>query len=184
MPAKINVSVEALVAAYERTRSIDKVGPECGISRTTAKRRLREAGIVFDGPKTIDPDRPSKLCPACDTVKPADAFHRANRRPDGRQGICKVCAAAGGRGNQLQIKYGITATVYAEMLAEQGGVCAICGLPETIMRAGRVMQLSVDHCHTTTEVRGLLCSDCNNGLGRFKDDPELLLRAAAYLKGD
>jgi hypothetical protein len=34
------------------------------------------------------------------------------------------------------------------------------------------VKLAVDHCHTTDAIRGLLCSDCNNGLGRFRDDPE------------
>jgi hypothetical protein len=41
----------------------------------------------------------------------------------------------------------------------------------------------LDHCHETGEFRGFLCSNCNLGLGKFKDDPEILLNAIAYLQG-
>lgn len=54
----------------------------------------------------------------------------------------------------------------------QGKVCAICG---------GVDRLCVDHDHATGEIRGVLCLNCNNGLGRFKDDPELLRKAIRYL---
>jgi hypothetical protein len=39
----------------------------------------------------------------------------------------------------------------------------------------------VDHCHRTHRIRGLLCSRCNTGIGKFNDDPGLLMRAAKYL---
>jgi hypothetical protein len=64
---------------------------------------------------------------------------------------------------------------YEEMFAEQDGRCAICG--ETSTR-----RLDVDHCHTTGHVRGLLCNDCNPGIGRLKDDPDRLERGAKYLR--
>ena len=41
----------------------------------------------------------------------------------------------------------------------------------------------LDHCHETGEFRGFLCHNCNTGLGKFKDDPEILLNAIAYLQG-
>ncbi len=59
----------------------------------------------------------------------------------------------------------------------QGGGCAICG-----KRPGKV-SLHVDHDHETGEVRGLLCVGCNNALGQFRDDLELLARASDYLVG-
>ena len=74
--------------------------------------------------------------------------------------------------------YGITSEQYAEMLAKQKGVCAICHGPPT--RGDR--HFSVDHCHLTGRVRALLCSGCNTGIGMFLDDPELLRRAVAYLE--
>jgi 5-methylcytosine-specific restriction endonuclease McrA len=75
----------------------------------------------------------------------------------------------------------ISVEVYNQMFADQGGKCAICGQPETAMYRGTVRNLCVDHNHETGEVRGLLCNFCNQGLGYFKDNPELLKSASAYL---
>jgi Recombination endonuclease VII len=58
------------------------------------------------------------------------------------------------------------------MLAEQAGVCAICSLD---------LPLSIDHDHVTGEVRGLLCSNCNLGIGNLRDDPEIIGSAIRYL---
>ncbi len=84
----------------------------------------------------------------------------------------------------LKKKYGVTAAWYEAKLTEQGGVCAICKQPETVTRRGTgfVRQLAIDHCHTAGHVRGLLCTNCNNGLGSFKDSPALLLAASENLK--
>lgn len=79
--------------------------------------------------------------------------------------------------NYLIRNYGITSAEYDEMFEAQDGVCAICGQEEQVKTRG----LSVDHCHTTGKVRGLLCSYCNMGLGLFKDDTESLINAVKYL---
>ena len=65
---------------------------------------------------------------------------------------------------------------YFDMLDAQNGVCAICG--ETCKSAQR---LSVDHDHTTGEIRGLLCRSCNSGIGYFQDSVKLLKKAIQYL---
>lgn len=62
------------------------------------------------------------------------------------------------------------------MVDDQNGVCAICLKPPT------VKALCVDHSHDTGTVRGLLCDKCNQGLGRFDDDPTMLEAAIQYLK--
>lgn len=80
-------------------------------------------------------------------------------------------------------KYGLTPSEYDQMLNEQGGVCALCDKPETCLgNNGEVKMLAVDHDHDTGDVRGLLCNNCNRAIGLFGDDPELLLKAVAYLK--
>lgn len=80
---------------------------------------------------------------------------------------------------RLKCYYGITVDEYNQLLEDQNNGCAICGeLCKT--RA----YLSVDHCHRTNRVRGLLCDSCNVGLGRFKDSPELLEKASKYLRKD
>ena len=82
----------------------------------------------------------------------------------------------------LKRHYGITGTDFAEMYIAQDGKCAICNNPETSMLHGKVRDLSVDHCHDTGKIRGLLCNACNHILGEAKDKVEILLSAAEYLK--
>lgn len=81
----------------------------------------------------------------------------------------------------LQRTYGVTLEWYDAQHAKQKGLCAICDRPESAVIGGKVLQLSVDHCHEHGHTRELLCSDCNRALGMFKDDPELIRKAAAYL---
>jgi len=78
--------------------------------------------------------------------------------------------------------YGITGEQLVQMAFDQGGKCAICGGKSIGGKSQREKYLAVDHCHTSNKVRGLLCSHCNMGLGSFKDSPELLRLAAAYLE--
>lgn len=81
-------------------------------------------------------------------------------------------------------KYGMSLEDYNSLLDKQNGVCAICLTKEDgIHRHGRPLPLSVDHCHKTSVVRGLLCGACNSGLGHFRDDIPRLVGAISYLKG-
>lgn len=73
-------------------------------------------------------------------------------------------------------KYGLTQAGYETILAGQGMACAIC---KQVPAKG--IRLAVDHSHTTGKVRGLLCQGCNAGLGMFRDNPERLEAAMAYL---
>lgn len=83
----------------------------------------------------------------------------------------------------LQKNYGITVEWYDAVLAAQDFACAICKKPEidNTRRQGKAMRLSVDHCHTSGKVGGLLCNDCNRALGLFGDSVGNLQSAAAYL---
>lgn len=69
-----------------------------------------------------------------------------------------------------------------ELHEKQNGLCGICGELETAFMKTKVMYLAVDHDHNTGEIRGLLCNNCNNGLGRFNDDVKLLQNAIAYIE--
>ena len=81
-------------------------------------------------------------------------------------------------------KYGIGLAQYETMLERQSGACAICKRAERSRdrRTGNVCRLSVDHCHTTGEVRGLLCKNCNAAIGLLEHDPDLLDAARGYLR--
>ncbi|MFD9949827.1 endonuclease VII domain-containing protein [Nonomuraea sp. NPDC059023] len=74
--------------------------------------------------------------------------------------------------------YGITTEEFDEIFTAQSGKCAICGTTEW---PGKHNRPHVDHCHKTGNVRGILCTNCNQGLGRFRDRVEILEAAIAYL---
>ena len=77
-------------------------------------------------------------------------------------------------------KYNITLEEYNIMLEKQNYKCAICG--KTKSENGKNgKSFAIDHNHETGEVRGLLCNNCNAGIGFFKDSVEITVRATAYL---
>lgn len=81
-------------------------------------------------------------------------------------------------------KFKIAPSLVEDMRAIQGGGCAICGATTAggkDHRSGKDRDLCVDHCHVTGAVRGLLCSNCNRGLGCFEDRLDRLSRAIEYL---
>jgi hypothetical protein len=86
------------------------------------------------------------------------------------------------RSAHLKSEYGLTTAEYEAMLKSQNNCCAICKQEETwTYKNGRVASLSVDHDHKTGKIRGLLCRDCNQSLGKFKDDYALVYAAYQYL---
>jgi len=87
-----------------------------------------------------------------------------------------------GKDADLRKNYGVTLEWYKAKHAEQNGVCAICEREETAVIHGRNISLAVDHCHDTGKVRGLLCRSCNNAIGAFGHNPDLLFAAIAYLE--
>jgi hypothetical protein len=81
-------------------------------------------------------------------------------------------------------QYGISLEDYEKLFAEQNGLCAICKEPERAKHRTnetRIRMMCIDHCHITGKVRGLLCGDCNRGLGMFRDNPKYLSSASDYL---
>jgi hypothetical protein len=83
------------------------------------------------------------------------------------------------RRKRLESLYGLTVTQAAGLARAQQHRCAICS---TKLRSGN--RRGIDHCHRTGTVRGVLCSQCNRGLGLFHDDVKALRRAVAYLQSD
>lgn len=77
----------------------------------------------------------------------------------------------------LRKNYGITLNEYNAMLEIQNHMCAVCKHPQT----SKGCRLSVDHCHRTGKVRGLLCVSCNAALGLVKESTDTLIAAVEYL---
>lgn len=80
--------------------------------------------------------------------------------------------------NQRLAMYGITVDDFEKIFKEQNKSCAICGYSD--LTNSKFFPV-VDHCHDTGIVRGLLCMNCNNGLGKFRDSCRLLQNAIEYL---
>ncbi len=111
----------------------------------------------------------NKNCRSCTL----EAQKKYNNTPHGKAAITLLQ-----RKNHLK-QYGLTPESYQEMVDAQNGVCWICQKPE---KNGN--NLSVDHCHDSGQIRGLLCRGCNMGIAGLKHDKNLLLVAIRYLKQD
>jgi len=84
--------------------------------------------------------------------------------------------------NKIKRKFGLTSEEYYSLLKKQNFGCAICERTEPNGVSNK--KFAVDHCHSTGEVRGLLCHSCNTSLGHFNDDIRLLDKAINYLSND
>ncbi|MDX2676219.1 endonuclease VII domain-containing protein [Streptomyces soliscabiei] len=161
-------------SAFAANRSkLDRLQDRCRECGAEAYRRRREA----QGKKVRRVDVPEghKHCLGCDEVKPWREWHRNASASDGLSTRCKACRAVAGRERHLKRQYGMTEAERDELIASQMGVCCIClAAPAT----------QVDHCHQTGRVRGVLCFNCNSGLGLLGDDPAAVNRAADYLEGN
>jgi hypothetical protein len=124
-----------------------------------------------------------RTCSKCQVTKETSEFGKHKGTKDGLRPECKQCRNARPYdpkqqlNNYLKSAYNITLKEYDALLADQTGVCALCGTDYP----GKQGRFVVDHNHTTGEVRGLLCNQCNVGLGALQDNPALLLKAAQYL---
>ena len=134
--------------------------------------------------KTTDRDAMGrKMCSGCREWVDVNHFTIARHTGDGLNYRCRRCY----RHERLLQRYSITIDRFEEMLAAQGGVCAICRQPP---RAPSRRSFYVDHDHKCCPgetacgdcVRGLLCVNCNSGIGNLMDDPDRLESALRYLR--
>ena len=141
----------------------------------------------------------NKTCTKCGIEKELQEFNLNPEGFMGRRSICLECRreeyktstpgrrrVAGNdernrRRRHLSMKFGLTEDDYLKLLETQDHGCAICGSPTSVFGRNKDNRLAVDHDHKTGRIRGLLCGNCNIGLGQFKDDPLLLMAATRYL---
>lgn len=134
-----------------------------------------------------------KICTKCNIEKHKKEFGKDKQNKDELCSQCKDCrnesqrksskkyhSSSNGKyitaNGKLKLRYGITLEEYNKMFKDQNGECRICGTKEN-----RNKRFSVDHDHETRKVRGLLCFECNKGLGGFRDNTIFLMQAIKYL---
>jgi hypothetical protein len=139
----------------------------------------------------LDMTDKSKVCTKCKEDKPMSAYAQnpktgyfqaecvacMNKARDARRDANPDTYKHSSRKTHIK-KLGLTIKQFDILMEKQDGKCWICGNEET--RPGR--RLSIDHCHADGYIRGLLCGNCNTGLGLFKDRTDLLARAVDYLE--
>lgn len=145
---------------------IDLIGQNGGDGEHYAELSCQHCGTYLKVPDTWWPSwakNNAKVCISC-----------------GREQNRKNDSTEKSRERYLKRTYGITLEEYNEQLLKQNGVCYICGTDD---QGGppQTKHFCVDHCHSTSKIRHLLCNNCNSGLGFFKDNPDLLRTAADYL---
>lgn len=121
--------------------------------------------------RVYDRDATHRLCRECDETLLVSDFNPNRVKSNGYTNIETRCI-----GCMRARKYGTTKAIVQSMLADQKNACAICKSPFR-----NAKDTHVDHCHSTGAIRGILCMECNTGLGKFKDNIGLLLTAIDYL---
>lgn len=153
--------------------------------REAKKREAEAEGRSFIGRTPVSVKDGRKPCSTCGKNKPVSAFYRDRGTKSGYANSCIECRAKyrktpeANRVFNLMNKYGMTIDEFDAMFEAQNGKCAICA--ETLILDGTQNGAHVDHDHVTGKIRGILCAPCNHGLGRFDDNPDRLIAAAAYL---
>lgn len=153
---------------------LEKVDAEYYRSKKSSKNLRSVCKRCCKEPRKEYEYKDNKVCASCKQEKAVSNFSKNKLSKTGKSSYCLLCEAE--RHSKFVIhSYGITLIEHLNMLKFQDFKCAICNCVGN--RA-----LGIDHCHTSGKVRGLLCNNCNTGLGMFKDSQDLLLIAAAYLE--
>jgi RNase P subunit RPR2 len=201
--AKIAESEVVLVAVRTCSDDEDKPRADGQVNSPPAKTVDASSDTSHS---SMSPQTQTKMCRDCKVLKPRNEFSPRKVNGDGLDSYCRKCGntrrAESRRKNlerhhevqrawrrrnvdkrqlydlrQIAARYGIDEHQYFAMIESQSGACTICGTKQE----GDGKRLSIDHDHRLGRVRGLLCSNCNLGIGYFYDNPTLLRRAAEYV---
>lgn len=143
------------------------------MARNNSRKQINISGNPYKYPQGYFKDKPCRTCNKYfSPLTPSNLYC---------SDICKDLAYSN---NYYLKQYGLTVKEYYEIFDKQMGLCYICKEQGFKMHEGIKENLVVDHNHKTNKVRGLLCNNCNRGLGLFKDNITNLENAIRYLKND
>lgn len=146
-----------------------------------------------------------KICTKCSEEKDINQFGKDKRHLDGHTSWCRICVNSYNNARhhstksfykkdyssnpnkytnkRLIAQYGITLEQYNSMLVDQNNSCAVCNRSETALdKNGKLKALSVDHCHDTGKIRGLLCDSCNRAEGFLQSNVDIIRKLADYVE--
>jgi hypothetical protein len=176
------VNIPNLAELYSQYRvgaSLTELAKRAGVSRVSLRAKFLAEGWVVRKHYERKPLRAdSYRCSTCREVRPATEFYADPKAANGLQSACKACC----RARQVSRTTGLDRLAYIELLDKVGHACQVCGAAPDSSRNNRNQYLSVDHCHATGRVRGLLCARCNHALGLLNDDPAIIRKLATYLE--
>lgn len=183
----------SLVQEYQNGLSLEVLALKFGSSPGTIRNTLVRLGVPRRscGQHPPNPAPKTKRCSSCGLDLPFSAFYTEGKRSSecqecvGRKQSHKYDTDPMYRQNRIDAerrrKTGWTTGQFEAMWEDQRGLCAICRAPMNKKGRGN-RSVCADHDHATNQLRSLLCSNCNRGLGYFTDSPEKLRRAATYLE--
>jgi len=186
---------------YERRDRPNGISLYC---KECERRRARETQARYKAQPKPNISGTMKTCPGCSTEKPIEEFYKSNATRDGYHSYCKTCMYEShdkhrkanrpkfaeisrqwraknrerSRDHFLKKNYGLPLGSYEQMLKAQDGKCALCGRSDSGSKRER---FHVDHDHVTGTIGGLLCHNCNVGIGHFNHDENILQAAIDYV---
>jgi hypothetical protein len=135
--------------------------------------------IQLGGSGNVYNENGEKLCIDCKIHRPIHDFHKNKKKH--LNSVCINCSKNRSflyhKSTYRYMKYGITKEDFDKMILSQNNNCAICNKE-------LILEIHIDHDHSTNKVRGILCGKCNKGLGQFDDNVEFLTNAIKYLKNE
>lgn len=191
---KLNLPIESFGINRIMT---DGFTPDCKNCLKNRKNELKEKRLFLELNPHLKVKEGHKVCTSCKIEKPFSEYH--SRVVIGIIKYRAQCKKCRGKDSWERIKQkfpdnydvvdrvwklqrrgvDITQEQYVDLICNSNGLCEICNNPNTSNVKGT---LSVDHDHKTGKVRGLLCDNCNRAIGLLKDNSDLLIKAAEYIR--
>ena len=172
-------TIKSLISDYQTGKPIKEIKEAYRISLSDIYKILSLNKIETRNQRDKKLIPTHKRCKTCKLQKSLDQFKVHPQNSDGHGAHCLDCyrlkdrkISQSKRKRDYYKRYNITEEIYQSTLKEQNNCCKLCGSKYSLV---------IDHCHKTGKFRGIICNNCNWGLGCFKDSVEVLQKVIGYL---